>query len=301
MLNVDRLRALHAVATLGSVQAAAEALHVSTSAVSQQLSKLEEEVGHQLLTRQGRGVRLTDAAGLLVEHTSRVLAALERASADLDAAHGQVVGHITVATFPTAARGLAPAVLCALAREHRRLRVTLIELEPSDSLPRLVRGEVDVVVALDWCNAPLALPEGLAKAPVFDDVADIALPSTHPLARRRVVTLRDLAGQPWVTWRAGEPCHDWLVHTLRMEGIQPTVAHTAGEHATLLALVAAGLGACVIPRLGRDTVPPGVSIVKVNPALTRHVYALWRADATRRPGVRAAVDAFQKEGRRIAR
>jgi DNA-binding transcriptional LysR family regulator len=301
MLNVDRLRALHAVASLGSVQAAAEALHVSTSAVSQQLSKLEEEVGHQLLARQGRGVRLTDAASLLVEHTSRVLAALERASADLDAAHGQVVGHITVAIFPTAARGLGPAALRALARQHHRLRVTLIELEPPESLPRLVRGEVDVVLALDWCNAPLALPEGLAKAPVFDDVADIALPSTHRLARKRVVTLRDLAGEPWVTWRAGEPCHDWLVHTLRMEGIQPTVAHTAGEHATLLALVGAGLGACVIPRLGRDAVPRGVSIVRVKPALTRHVYALWRADATRRPGVRATVEAFQAEGRRIAR
>ena len=64
-----------------------------------------------------------------------------------------------------------------------RLRVSLIELEPCDSLPRLVRGEVDVVLALDWCNAPLALPDGLAKAPVFDDVADMALPSTHRLAR----------------------------------------------------------------------------------------------------------------------
>lgn len=128
---------------------------------------------------------------------------------------------------------------------------------------------------------------------MFDEVADVALPARHPLARRRVVSLREFPGEPWVTWRPGELCHDWLLHTLRVEGTDPRVVHTAGEHATQLALVAAGLGASVIPRLGRDAVPASVRIVQVKPSLTRHVYALWRTDASKRPGVRAVVAAFQ--------
>ena len=71
----------------------------------------------------------------------------------------------------------------------------------------------------------------------------------------------------------------------------------ACEHATQVALVAAGLGAAIIPRLGRDVLPPGVRIVRVKPSLTRHVYALWRTDASRRPGIRATVEAFQASAR----
>ncbi len=301
MLNVERLRALHALAIHGSVQGAADALHVTTSAVSQQLSKLEDEVGQPLLERHGRGVRLTDAAGMLVEHIEGVLGALERAAADLDASQRMVVGRIVVAAFPTAARGLAPVVLAGLATQHPRLRVSLAEQEPGESVPRLQRGDLDVVIAQDWFNAPLVLPAGLSRAPVFDDVADVALPASHPLARRRVVSLQELAGEPWVTWRAGASCHDWLLHTLRAQGAEPRVVHTAGEHATQLALVAAGLGASIIPRLGRDVVPAGVRIVQVKPSLTRHVYALWRTDASKRPGIRATVEAFQAFAKRSRR
>lgn len=301
MLNVERLRALHALATYGSLQAAANALHVTTSAVSQQLSKLEDEVGQRLLERHGRRVRLTDSAGVLVGHTGLVLAALERAAADLDASQATAVGRISVAAFPTAARGLAPAALAALAARHPRLRVSLTEQEPGESLPRLQRGDLDVMIAQDWFNAPLALPPGLSKAPVYDDVADVALPEKHRHARRRVVPLSELAGEAWVTWCPGESCHDWLLHTLRGQGAEPEIVHTAAEHATQLALVAAGLGISIIPRLGRDVVPPGVRIVQVTPSLTRHVYALWRTDASKRPGIRATVEAFQASPRRLAR
>ena len=85
MLNLDRLRALHAVSAHGSIIAAAETLNVTTSAVSQQLAKLELETGQTLLERHGRGVRLTDAAAALVPRTQRVLSLLEEAEAELEA------------------------------------------------------------------------------------------------------------------------------------------------------------------------------------------------------------------------
>jgi DNA-binding transcriptional LysR family regulator len=168
-------------------------------------------------------------------------------------------------------------------------------MEPGDSIPELERGSLDLVVAQDWAGAPLALPEGLAKAPLLDDVADIALPRGHRLAGRTSIALEDLAGEPWITWPLGSICHDWLRQTLRRHGHDPLVRHTASEYATQLALVAAGLGAAVLPRLGRGPVPAGVRVVGVRPALHRHVYAIWRADATRRTAITAAVAAFTLE------
>jgi DNA-binding transcriptional LysR family regulator len=298
-LNLDRLRALHAVSAHGSIFAAAETLNVTTSAVSQQLAKLEQETGQTLLERHGRGVRLTDAAAVLVSRTQVVLSLLEEAEAELDATDSAVAGQITIGAFATAARGLAPQAIIELRKKHPQLGITFHEQEPHESIPKLVRRDVDLIIVNDWHNAPIALPEGISKAPLFDDIADIALPPGHRLAKAKSVKLSDLAGEEWIAWQPGTICHDWLLHTLRTEGHEPRIAHTAAEYATQLSLVAAGLGAAVLPRLGRDTVPKGVSVVPAQPSLKRHVYAAWRTHATRRTVIRAAVEAFQLVGARL--
>ena len=300
MLNLDRLRALHAVSAHGSIIAAAETLHVTTSAVSQQLAKLEMETGQQLLERHGRGVRLTDAATALVSRTHRVLSLLEEAEAELESADTAVAGQITIAAFATAARGLAPQAIKGLLKKHPQLGITFHEQEPHQSIPNLVRRDVDLIIINDWENAPIALPEGVMKAPLFDDVADIALPPGHRLAKARTIKLSDLSGEEWIVWPSGF-CHDFLMHTLRKDGREPKIAHTAGEYQTQLALVAAGLGCCVLPRLGRGEVPKAVSVVQSQPALRRHVYAAWRTHATRRNVIQAAVEQFQIAGRELAR
>lgn len=295
MLNVDRLRALHAIAEHGTVLGAADSLHVTTSAVSQQVAKLEAEVGRRLLERQGRGVRLTDAGRQLVVHAAQVLAVLERAAADLDASRDRIAGPLAVAGFATGIRGLAPRALVDLRTRHPQLQPSLRELDPEASMPLLVRRELDLVIAQDWHNAPIAIPDTLEKVWIVDDIADIALPRGHRLARGTTIALDDLANEPWITWVAGA-CHDWLLLTLRRRGHEPRVAHTASEYATQLALVAAGLGAAVIPRLGRGAVPRGVKVLASEPTLRRHVYALWRKDASRQAAIHAAVDAFQRAG-----
>jgi DNA-binding transcriptional LysR family regulator len=300
MLNLDRLRALHAVSAQGSIIAAAETLNVTTSAVSQQLAKLELETGQRLLERHGRGVRLTDAAATLVTRTHRVLSLLEEAEAELEANDTAVAGQITIAAFATAARGLAPPALRALRQHYPQLGITFHEQEPHESIPRLVRRDVDVIIINDWENAPIALPDGLTKAPLFDDVADIALPRGHRLAKSKTVRLSDLSGEEWIAWPSGSICHDFLMHTLRKEGHEPKIAHTAAEYATQLALVGAGLGCCVLPRLGRGAVPKSVTVIPSQPALRRHVYAAWRTHSARRNVIRAAVEEFQLAGKELA-
>ncbi|MBB4913178.1 LysR family transcriptional regulator [Streptosporangium saharense] len=293
MLDLNRLKALHAVAVYGSVGAAADALMVTPSAVSQQLAKLERETGATLLERNGRGVRLTDAAGLLADHAERILALVETAEADFEALRGAVVGRLSIGAFPTAARGLLPAALAHLQRRHPDLRLQLHEREPERQLREVSRGELDLAVVQDWMNRPLAVPEGLSRAMLFDDVADAILPSCHPLADRQEIELSELSGERWISSSPGTICHDWLVYTLRSAELEPDIACMADEYPTHLALVAAGQGCAIIPRLGRDFVPAGVRIVPLRPRPIRKIYALWRTDAARRPAIRAAVEALR--------
>ncbi|KMS83867.1 MULTISPECIES: LysR family transcriptional regulator [Streptomyces] len=299
MLNLERLRTLDALARHGSVSAAADALHVTTSAVSQQLGKLEREVGQQLLAKNGRGVRLTDAGRLLSEHAARILSQVELAQSDLEAHRGQVVGELRLSAFPTAARGLFPAALGALRTEHPGLRVRSSELEPEAGIAGVVRGDLDLAVVLDWYNKPMPVPDGLVKAPLLDDPAEVAMPATHRLADRDEVDLTEFAEDEWITWGEGEFCHEWLMFTLRSKGVEPIVGHRAGETHTQLGLVAAGLGVCIAPLLGRHPVPEGVVLVPLKQRVRRHVYVVWRADADRRPSIRAAVEALRTAARKL--
>lgn len=296
MLNLERLRILHAVSAYGSIGAAATALHVTDSAASQQLAKLEREVGDRLLVRRGRGVRLTDAGERLAGHATGILSQIAEAESDLEAHRDAVIGRVTVAAFATTVRGLAPGALRLLAQAHPQLEVCVVEQEAEVSIADLDRGDVDVGVLLDWANAPLPVPDSLERVLLMDDPADLALPASHPLAGHSKIALAEVAGGPWISSPssgAGGSCHEWLLHTLRSQGIEPMIAHRAEEHATQLTLVAAGLGTAITPRLGRGQVPDGVAMARVQPTLTRRIYAAWRKDTARRPAVRAVVDAFR--------
>ncbi|MFI6558655.1 LysR family transcriptional regulator [Streptomyces sp. NPDC050534] len=299
MLNLERLRTLDALARHGSVSGAADALHVTTSAVSQQMAKLEREAGQQLLAKHGRGVRLTDAGRLLAEHAARILSQVELAQSDLEAHRGQVVGELRLSAFPTAARGLFPTALAALRTEHPALRVRSSELEPEAGIAGVVRGDLDLAVVLDWYNKPMPLPDGLVKAPLLDDPADVAMPARHRLAGRDEVDLGEFAEDEWITWGEGEFCHEWLMFTLRSRGVEPIVGHRAAETHTQMGLVAAGLGVCIAPLLGRHPIPAGVVTVPLQQRVRRHVYVVWRADADRRPSIRAAVRALQDAARKV--
>jgi DNA-binding transcriptional LysR family regulator len=293
-LNLERLRVLHAVSTAGSVAGAAQTLHVTTSAISQQIARLEREVGQRLVERQGRGIRLTEAGALLARHAGDLLTQVERVASSLAEHRGMVTGTLSIAAFATAARGLLPGVLRDLRHHYPDLSVSLSEREPHEAIPALRRGHLDIAVVQDWADNALAIPDGMSRRHLLDDVFDVALPVDHPLAGRDSVAVKDLAGDDWISWSTGQICHDWLVRTLRADGVEPRVRHTASEHSTQLALVAAGLGAAVIPRLGREPAPSSVRFVPVHPPPTRRIFALWRTSAGVRPAIGAALDALTR-------
>lgn len=294
MLNLERLRVLHEVWVTGSVVGAARALHVTTSAVSQQMARLERETGQRLAERQGRGIRLTEAGAVLARDAAGLLSHVERVETSLAACGGAVTGTIAIAAFATAARGLLPGALRDLRSRYPDLSARMSEQEPRQAIPALSRGHLDIAVVQDWADDMLTVPASLSRQDLLDDLFDVALPAGHPLAGRGRIAIGELAGDDWISWSAGEICHDWLVRTLRAHGAEPRVVHTASEHSTQLALVAAGLGAAVIPRLGREPAPPAVRFVPLDPAPARSIFALWRASATARPAIRATIDALRR-------
>ncbi|MGA4841822.1 LysR family transcriptional regulator [Streptomyces sp. G45] len=293
MLDLGRLRALHAVSVHGTVGAAAAALGYTPSAVSQQIAKLERETRTTLLERRGRGVALTEEALRLAETARELLAIVERAETELEERRGLPAGRLTVVAFASAARGLLPGVLAELGRRHPALDARLSEVEPHLSVDLVAKGAVDLAVAHDWDIAPLPAPPGVEQAVIGDDFCDLLVPRGHPLAGRTAVRREDLTGERWISQPPGRVCHDWLVRTMRAAGREPEIVHRAEENPTLIALVAAGLGVAVVPRLGRGPVPPEVVAVPLDPLPSRRLYAVWRAGAARRPAIAEAVRALR--------
>ncbi|MEV3971172.1 LysR family transcriptional regulator [Streptomyces sp. NPDC050698] len=289
MLDLQRLRALHAVSVHGTVGAAALALGYTPSAVSQQIAKLERETRTVLLEREGRGVRLTDEALQLVAAAQELLAIVERAETELEERRGRPAGRLTVAAFASAARGLMPGVLAELGRRHPALDARLCEVDPHLSVDLVAKGAVDLAVAHDWDIAPLPAPPGLEQAVIGDDLCDLLVPEGHPFAGRAGVRREELGGERWICQPPGRVCHDWLLRTLRAAGHEPDLVHQADENPTLVALVAAGLGVALIPRLGRGPLPAGVVEVPLDPMPVRRLYALWRTGAARRPAIAETV------------
>src|SRR5918996_5551643 len=201
MLELRRLRLLRELAERGTIAAVADALQFTPSAVSQQLAMLEREAGVPLLERAGRGVRLTDAALMLVDHADALLERAALAEADLAAAAGTVTGRGGIAGFQSVMLRIALPAMEALARDAPRLRCELVEAEPEQALPALALGHLDLVLGDEWQHQPRLLPEGVERHELMQDRVRLVLPGRHPAARRHAesVPMAALAGDAWTT------------------------------------------------------------------------------------------------------
>jgi DNA-binding transcriptional LysR family regulator len=300
MLNVNRMRVLREVAARGSIAAAAEALYLSPSAVSQQMSTLEREAGVELLERAGRGVRLTPAAERLVAHTDRVLAVLEEAQADVDAvAHG-IAGRVRASAFPTAARALLVPALARIKATYPRLQFEMVDLEPEEGIPLLRIGELDILLTYEFTMLPPAEEPGLERVPLLSEPMSIALPAAHPLAAGPV-RVADLAGEQWIVGRDGSSFLDVQVRVANAAGYQPHTDLHSNDYQVILAAVDAGLGVALVPPMARFASYPGVAFREpADMELRRHIVALIRRGSRTSPAVSAVIDAILAMARQRA-
>jgi DNA-binding transcriptional LysR family regulator len=293
MIDLAGLSSLQAVATHGSVVAAADALGFTPSAVSQQVKRLEKQTGVPLLERVGRGVILTDHGRHLVDAGARLLADLEQVESGLHQRAGAVSGHLRLTAFSTAMRGLVAPVVRDLRDAHPDLTLALTEREPWDTVDLVATGQSDLGVVHRWGDVPIAIPEHLTATVVAHDAADVVVHVEHPLAGRDRVSPRDLVDEGWIATPDGTICRQWLTRMYAGTGRLPRIAHTAMEFDSHLALVRAGLGIALVPRLGRQ--PLGDQLVAVpahDPEPTRHVIAVHRRSMAESPAITAVLAAL---------
>ena len=296
MFNINRLRILREIAARGSLTAAAEALYLSPSAVSQQMAVLEREAGVQLLDRVGRGVRLTVAGDHLVAHTERVFAVLEEARADLDEISAGIAGPLHTCAFPTAARALLVPALSRLRARHPRIAPTMNDLEPEESMPLLKLGELDVIISYGYDRLPERRDPGTERLHLMTEPIDIALPADHPMAHSKTpLRLADLSTEQWIVGRDGSPFMDVMVRLAAEAGFEARVDLHSNDFQVILAAVAEGLGVALVPPLARFAEYPRV--VFRRPAdvdVNREVVAVIRRGSGRSPAIAALLDALRE-------
>jgi len=244
-LDVGRLRVLVEVAHAGSIAAAARRMGFSPSALSQQLAKLERQVGARLLERGAGGVTPTATGQVLVEHGERVLGELREAERAVATAGTAGAATVTIAlgTFATGGTLLVPAALAALRRDHPQVRLALRDVEPPDGYGLVASGDLDVLITHRYPGMPSTPVRGLVRRNLLLDPLRVVVPTawadevTHPL---------DDAS--WVCGPPGSPSRVCLEHLARAAGTaSPRVDLETADYALTLALVRDGLGVALVP------------------------------------------------------
>ena len=273
---------LQEVVTRGSFSAAAESLHLSQSAVSQQIASLEREVGVPLLERTSDGPKLTVAGEALMEHGDAVLCRLEEAEREIAQIAGLEGGKLRVASFPTANAALMTRALPLFRQRFPKIELEFSEAEPEDSFPALKRGDVDLAVLFDYPEFPIDLSRDVEAELILSEPMRVALATGHPLAAAKSVRLQDLAEEDWLCGALPSSCRDQVLAFGRAAGFEPRISFQSDDYEVLKGFVAGGLGVSILPELAGGH--PGVELRPVRGQKpVRRVFAVTREGDVRSP------------------
>ncbi len=262
--DIRRILLLAEVARQGSMTAAAEGLNYTTSAISQQISRLEREVGRPVLRRDRRGVWLTDVGEILVSHARRMLTELEAIDCELSELERLRSATLHIGAFPTAASAILPAVMLKFRQQHKDVHVDVRSGTVAELQALLQHRQLELAVLCEYdCRR---VPESLLSVThLLDDPSRLALPAGHRLADRQEVDLGSLRHERWII-RQHHPMGELLVRACRAAGFEPNVAHPATDFHEVQAMVAMGLGVSLLPSCATDA-RPDVRIVDVRGGL----------------------------------
>jgi len=264
MLDVRRLRLLREVDRRGSIAAAAQALAFTPSAVSQQLAKLEREVGVSLLDRGPRSVRLTEAGRALAARADEILASVAEAEHELRAlAHEAGAGILRLASFPTAAATFVLPAVDLLRGRHPAVEVTVTEADPLVALARLKAGDLDAALLFEYDFVPLPAEDGVELTLLFEEPLYVVLPRGHRAARRRSVALADLAEDRWIRSTRRSSCRPFTERACRAAGFEPRIVFDFDDYQAMQNLVAGGAGIALAPEMALAAPHPGVEVRRI--------------------------------------
>jgi LysR family transcriptional regulator, hydrogen peroxide-inducible genes activator len=243
-MEIHQLRYFCAIVDSGSFSRAARQTHVSQPSLSQQIRKLEDELGARLFDRLGRSVRLTETGQTFLPRARAVLHELEAARGDLAQQENSMRGTIAIGVIPTVAPYLLPAHLTKFSRKFPEAKISIVEEITPILLERLRAASVDLAV--------LALPirgHEFETFPILTEPLFAALPQNHSLARRRSVALKDLRTEPFLLLRDGHCFRENALAVCDRARLHPKIVFESGQFSSLLSMVAAGMGVSLVPEM----------------------------------------------------
>lgn len=272
-MELRRLRYFIAVAEERSFSRAAERLDIAQPPLSQQIRRLEAELGFPLFERTTKGVRLTRAGEALLSGARTVLRAAEDARKAAEDAHRGVAGRLSIGYINSAAYDILPRLLRSLGRAHPEIHVDVREMAIADQIDALVDGRVDVGIL-----RPPVDDTRLASVRLVEEPFVVVLPAGHPLASEPLLDLRALEGEVLVGYPRGHPAgfRERIDAALRSAGVTPQVVQEATHVHSLCGLVAGGVGLSVVPMSARGLAIDGVRCVPLRkPELRAEVWLAW--------------------------
>ncbi|HVU24187.1 MAG TPA: hydrogen peroxide-inducible genes activator [Opitutus sp.] len=286
-MELQQLRYVLAVARAGNFSRAAEQCHVSQPSLSQQIQKLEAELGGRLFDRLKTRARLTPAGEALAERATRILAEVDAAQRDASDARGLTRGRIAVGVLPTVAPYLLPRVLPAFHREFPGIELVVQEDTTARLIALLVACEVDLAIA----SLPIH-DDRVRTETLFTEELLVALPPSHPLLKKRALHAADLESERFILMKEGHCLGDQVLNFCTRRDFRPNISCRSAQIETVRALVQAGLGISLVPAMAcpADDAARRHYRSLAAPAPQRTIAALWLA---RRPPNRAAAAFLQ--------
>jgi|SRR5579883_506018 len=249
-MEIHQLRYFRAVARNGTFTRASEAEHVAQPSLSQQIRKLEEELGARLFDRTPRSAKLTVFGRAFLPRAERILRELGEAKTQIQEMCGQESGEISVGVIPTIASYLLPRILNGFSERHPGVNVRVAEEITPVLLERIHAGEIDTAIVATPIEG-----EGLACADLFEERFYAVLPEKHEKARWRRVNLAELRNERFLLLKEGHCFRDSLIAACRESRMRPNVVFESGHFSTILAMVSAGMGVSAVPAMAAQPYP----------------------------------------------
>src|SRR5260370_31234198 len=252
-MEIHQLRALDAIATEGSFLAAASRLDLSQSSLSHAIAALESDLGVRLFDRGRSGAKPTDAGRRILPYARQILASLDAIRTETDSSTGLLSGRVRVGSIPSAAVEFLPKVIARFTRAHPNVEVVLLE-EPSQSTQLLEEWLRAQMIDVALIQLPAA---GMKTAALMRDELCAILPAGSQFARRRQLSIRDLAAEPFIMSRyTSQP----LLHAAyARHSLTPRVRLEVHDRGALICMIREGLGFSIVPRLAFPAALTGVT------------------------------------------
>jgi DNA-binding transcriptional LysR family regulator len=286
-MELRQLRTFEAVARHRSFTRASEELMVAQPAVSQQVRRLERELGVDLLRRTSREVALTQPGEVLLAGARRVLAEAASVTQELDALRGLRAGRVAVGAMPPMARLDVPSLIAAFHAAHPAVAVRLDEDTAASALAMLRGGDLDLSFAF---LSPAQAGPDLDGIQLLEEELVVTVAPDHPLAHRKRLPLTALEGETLVAFKPGSALRGAGDAALSAAGVQPRVAFESNELLTVRAIAARGLAVAILPQGYVDVHVVGIPI---KPRLEQPLSLLWRAGERLSPAAAAFRDFVQ--------